>query len=97
MIASGKNIAKSVHSRLKNVAQKNGESVENVLYRYAIERLLYRLSLSKHKDQFLLKGAFLFTVWSPLFQHRTTRDVDFLHLEFHDLQKGTSENPLFWT
>lgn len=85
-ISSIKNISKSVHGRLKNIAQKKGDSVENVLYRYAIERLLYRLSLSKYKDQFLLKGAFLFTVWNPLFQHRTTRDVDFLHLDFHDLE-----------
>lgn len=49
-----KDIAKSVHQKLKNIAQKNNESVENILYRYATERLLYRLSQSKYKDQFLL-------------------------------------------
>lgn len=81
-----KNIAKSVHQKLKNLAQKNSESVENILYRYAIERLLYRLSQSKYKNQFLLKGAFLFTIWSEPFQHRITRDVDFLHLVSNDLK-----------
>lgn len=40
-------------------------------------RLLYRLSQSKYRDQFILKGAMLFQVWthSP---HRPTRDLDLL-------------------
>ncbi|MGQ0429411.1 MAG: nucleotidyl transferase AbiEii/AbiGii toxin family protein [Gammaproteobacteria bacterium] len=42
-----------------------------------MERLLYRLSASRHRDQFLLKGAPLIDLW---FQepHRPTQDVDFL-------------------
>ena len=32
--------------------------------RYALERLLYRLSLSRHAERFVLKGAMLFSAWS---------------------------------
>ena len=45
--------------------------------RYAIERLLYRLSVSAYVDDFVLKGATLFAIWmgSP---HRATKDLDLL-------------------
>ena len=48
-----------------------------LLLRYALERLLYRLSISTHADHFLLKGALLFDLWFdvPL---RPTRDIDLL-------------------
>jgi len=34
-----------------------------VLSRYAAERLLYRLSRSAYADEFILKGAQLFSLW----------------------------------
>jgi hypothetical protein len=37
----------------------NAENVQLVLTRYAIERLLYRLSVSPHRDRFILKGEAL--------------------------------------
>ncbi len=42
-----------------------------------MERLLYRISISPHADNFLLKGALLFDLWFdvPL---RPTRDIDLL-------------------
>lgn len=45
--------------------------------RYAIERLLYRLTQTPHSERFLLKGAMLFAVWDKE-THRPTRDVDLL-------------------
>lgn len=48
-----------------------------MLDRYAVERLLYRLSISPHRDQFLLKGALLFALWFDQ-PHRPTRDADLL-------------------
>jgi hypothetical protein len=48
-----------------------------VLIRYAVERLLYRLSRSPHKKQFVLKGAMLFPLWASD-SYRTTRDLDLL-------------------
>ena len=48
-----------------------------LLTRYALERMLYRLSISKQRDQFLLKGALLFDLWFDI-PHRPTHDADFL-------------------
>ncbi len=72
-----KNLPASIHQKLRNIAKNNDEDVEAVLYRYVAERFLYRLSISKYKNQFFLKGAFLFTIWKDE-PHRTTRDIDFL-------------------
>lgn len=54
-----------------------GEDFQLVLDRFAVERLLYRLSQSPERDQFLLKGAMLFALWFDQ-PHRPTRDADFL-------------------
>jgi hypothetical protein len=48
-----------------------------MLTRYALERLLFRLSRSSHCDEFVLKGAMLFRVWAND-PHRPTRDLDLL-------------------
>ena len=48
-----------------------------MLTRYALERLLYRVSQSEHRDVFVLKGAMLFQLWSDQ-PHRPTRDLDLL-------------------
>jgi len=48
-----------------------------VLTRYAIERFLWRLSRSVHRDDLILKGAMLFQTWSAI-PHRATRDLDLL-------------------
>jgi len=71
------NIAASVRQRLYNRARERGENFNLVIPRYAVERLLYRLSQSHYADEFVLKGAQLFHVWidSP---HRATRDLDLL-------------------
>ena len=71
------NVAASVRARLLNHARETRQDFSLVLTRYAIERLLYRISISKHADQFLLKGALLFDLWFDI-PHRPTRDADFL-------------------
>lgn len=77
MSAPSSNVAASVRQRLSNFAKERGEDFEQVLVRYALERLLYRLSISKHVDSFVLKGALLFRLWMDL-EQRPTRDADFL-------------------
>ena len=57
------NLAASVRAKLQNIKEKTGEDFQLLLMRFAAERLLYRLSVSPHKDKFLLKGAALFNVW----------------------------------
>lgn len=72
-----KNLAHSVRDRLLKLAKERGEQFNFVLVRYALERLLYRLSKSEHSGEFTLKGAMLFTIWSK-HPHRATKDMDLL-------------------
>ena len=75
------NIPASVHERLLNTARETGRPFNETLQYFAMERLLYRLSRSSHKDSFILKGALLFRVWGVP-NSRATRDIDFLaHLD----------------
>jgi hypothetical protein len=66
-----------VRQRLANIARKSSEDVQRVLVRYAIERLLYRMSVSRYKDRFVLKGAMLFSLWTDA-PYRSTGDLDLL-------------------
>ena len=70
---NGKNVAASVRSRLLNKAWAEKLDFNLLLTRYALERMLYRLSISKQRDQFLLKGALLFDLWFDI-PHRPTHD-----------------------
>ena len=63
--------------RLTQRARAAGGNAQLILTRYAIERLLYRLSISPHSDKFVLKGAMLFSLWSPT-PYRATGDLDLL-------------------
>ena len=72
-----KNLTESVKSRLHSIAIARHEDFNLTLIRYGVERLLYRLSKSDYKDQFLLKGAMLFMLWDAL-PHRPTKDLDLL-------------------
>lgn len=95
-----RNVAASVRQRLKNLATQQREEFQAILTRYALERLLYRLSRAGYRDTFILKGALLFSVWSEE-PHRATRDVDLLgrgdntisHLEqiFREICRGQVE------
>jgi hypothetical protein len=70
-------LAVSVRQRLLTQSRKQGEDFQFVLTRYALERLLYRLSQSQHPDVFVLKGAMLFRLWNDQL-HRPTKDLDVL-------------------
>jgi len=72
-----KNLPASIHARLAQRRAKTGEDFNVLLVRFSLERLLYRLSISKHREQFVLKGAMLFALWEPE-MHRATRDLDLL-------------------
>ena len=64
---------------MRNIARERGEDFQQLLVSYALERVLYRLGQSRHRDRFVLKGALLFRLWFDLTQ-RPTRDADFLGL-----------------
>jgi hypothetical protein len=76
-MTSPTNLVASLHQRLLNQAHQSGRPFNELLQYYAIERFLYRLAQSPHRDRFVLKGALIFTAWgAPL--SRPTRDVDLL-------------------
>lgn len=72
-----RNIGASIRDRLLNKARAEKLDYNLLLTRYTLERLLYRLSISAHRDSFLLKGALLFDLWFDV-PHRPTHDADFL-------------------
>jgi hypothetical protein len=68
-------VAASVRERLYQLVSRHNEDFVLILTRYALERLLYRISLSEHRDRLILKGAMLFHAWTES-PHRPTRDFD---------------------
>lgn len=70
-----RNLAASVRQKLFNLARERHQDFGLVLTKYGLERFLYRLAHSQYRDQFVLKGALLFELWthSP---YRPTRDLD---------------------
>ena len=77
MAKQSKDIAASVRQRLLNLAREEQQAFDVVLVAFGLERLIYRLSISDHRDSFVLKGGMLVTLWTAD-PGRFTRDVDFL-------------------
>jgi hypothetical protein len=71
------NLGASVRARLQNISRERNQPFDLLLTRYVLERFLYRLGSSRHRERFILKGALLLTAWfnDPL---RATRDLDLL-------------------
>jgi len=85
-VAHPTNIPASVKQRLLNLSRETDVDFTVILTKFMLERLLYRISVSRFRDFFVLKGAMLFWVWRRS-MHRTTRDVDFLDLESITLER----------
>lgn len=72
-----KDVAASVLAKLKNRAKQSGISYQQCLQLFFQEEFLRKLSMSKYKDNFILKGGlFIYTLTE--FESRATVDVDFL-------------------
>jgi len=73
------NMARSVHDRLLKVSREKGLRFNDLQQRFAMQRFLYRLSVSPYADQFTLKGALAFLAWTGGEQmYRPTMDIDLL-------------------
>lgn len=72
-----KNYGHSIRNRLLNIANSTSQPFLKILPRYFQERILYRLSLSSYKNNFLLKGGTLLYAHYN-FEARPTVDIDFL-------------------
>lgn len=71
------NVAASVRQRLLNLARIDRRPFNELLQYYAMERFLYRLSQSTHRDRLILKGALMLQAWhAPAL--RPTMDIDLL-------------------
>lgn len=82
MKEKGRNLPASVQQRLRNRVLRTGEDLQYVLMRYAVERLLYRLSRSDFADEVVVKGAMLFLVWAGE-AYRATKDLDLMGRRRH--------------
>lgn len=70
-----KDMAASVRDRLLKLSRERGQDFQMLLTHYALERFLYRLSVSPHAENFVLKGALRFMAWTAE-TRRPTRDLD---------------------
>lgn len=78
------NLAESVRARLYNIAKTQQTDLQQIMERFALERVLYRIGQSKYNKHFMLKGAMLFSLWYEM-PHRPTRDMDLLGFGDSDL------------
>ncbi|MET3106013.1 hypothetical protein AAKU58_000828 [Oxalobacteraceae bacterium GrIS 1.18] len=80
-----KDTGSSVRARLLAIAKAENSVFDQVLVRFALERILYRIGVSNYADHFILKGALLFNLWYDM-PHRATRDADLLGFGASDLE-----------
>lgn len=72
-----KDKGKSVRNRLLNISRDVPYDYNLLLTRYVQERVLYRISQSKYKEHFFLKGSTLLYAHNK-YKTRPTEDIDFL-------------------
>ena len=72
-----KNYGKSIRARLLNVAKQEDVFYQTILTRYFQERMLYRISQTRYRENFYLKGGALMYAYER-FAARPTLDIDFL-------------------
>ena len=67
--------AMSLKAQIKNIAKNKNIKTQVLLQNYMFERFLERLSLSEHKDKFILKGGVLVAALVGM-DARSTMDLD---------------------
>ncbi len=67
--------AMSLKAKIRNIAKEKNIPAQVILQNYMFERLLVRLSASKYKDKFVLKGGMLVAAMVGL-DNRATMDMD---------------------
>lgn len=75
-----KNHAHSVRMRLLNLMRLSKKDYMYLLARYFNERLLYRVSVSEYRNNFILKGGSLMYALDGL-NARPTVDIDFMGMQ----------------
>ena len=81
--------ADSIKAKLKKIAIEEDKPFDYLLMHYLIERLLYRLSISKYSNNFILKGGLLlYTIFEN--DARATKDIDFLARQINNIPEELS-------
>jgi len=86
--------AEKLKIQVKTKAHKNNLQPQDIMQMYFFERLLYRISISGYKHNFILKGGLLL---SAIFgdERRTTQDMDTMikgiELDFEEIKKVIEE------
>lgn len=88
---SNDSLVQSIQDRLRNEARTRGRPYAELVELYAIERFLHRLGNSRHRENFILKGALLLRIWLGV-DTRPTRDIDLLGPS--DLEEETLRSAL---
>lgn len=73
------NVARSIKARLLNMADDDNKKYKQLIVRFFLERLLFRLSKSEYRGRFILKGGALLYAFEE-FIPRPTLDIDFMGL-----------------
>ena len=72
------NSVASVKDKLKNQSRETGRTLQELFTLYGLERTIYRLSVSRYKENFVLKGGiFLYALYQGDYP-RSTTDIDLL-------------------
>lgn len=72
---------------VRKIASKNDVSHQNVYDMFFFERFLYRISISKYRDSFVLKGGFLLQTTLGI-SKRTTMDLDLKAISIELEERG---------
>lgn len=80
-----KDMAASVRARLQTNAKETGRPFQEVLQYFAMERFLFRLSVSPYADRLILKGGLMLTAWRAP-STRPTKDIDLLAMMPNDVK-----------
>lgn len=86
--------AEKLKIQVKTKAHENNSQPQDIMQMYFFERLLYRISISEYKHNFILKGGLLL---SAIFgdERRTTQDMDTMikgiELDFEKIKKVIEE------
>jgi predicted nucleotidyltransferase component of viral defense system len=95
----------SLKAQLKNYAIRTNHTFQDVLILYGIERMVYRISISRFVDNFTLKGGiFLYALYDKnfarstadvdLLAHHTSNDIESLRFIFREIITGEADDGL---
>ena len=72
--------ARALSNKAKHISQENGVSTNLIINHYFFDAILKRISKSKYKEKFILKGGYLLSIQFGI-TTRTTGDLDILIAE----------------